>query len=108
MRGNGLFAIKIHSLTSLHTPVTAAGANPFDNLAFAVDGDQVRFKEYMTTGWQPARDVPSMVLKDVTYNLNGLTNHTFSTIFPIYDWKDNDGYNNIGTWIEAAAKQAGR
>lgn len=28
--------------------------------------------------------------------------------YPTYDWVDNDGYNNIGDWIEAAAKAAGR
>ena len=25
-----------------------------------------------------------------------------------YDWVDNDGYNNIGKWIEEAAKQTER
>lgn len=28
--------------------------------------------------------------------------------YPTYDWVDDDGYNNIGGWIEAAAKAAGR
>lgn len=28
--------------------------------------------------------------------------------FLTYDWVDNDGYNNIGDWIEKAAKDAGR
>lgn len=28
--------------------------------------------------------------------------------YPCYDWVNNDGYNNIGTWIEQAAQQAGR
>jgi hypothetical protein len=28
--------------------------------------------------------------------------------FSTYDWVDNDGYNNLGTWVEMAAKQAGR
>lgn len=28
--------------------------------------------------------------------------------FPVYDWVDNDGYMNLGTWIETAAKKAGR
>lgn len=29
-------------------------------------------------------------------------------IFPTYDWVNNDGYSNMGSWIEAAAKKAGR
>lgn len=32
----------------------------------------------------------------------------FSSEYPCYDWVDNDGYNNLGSWIEAAAKKAGR
>jgi len=32
----------------------------------------------------------------------------FSSLYKSYDWVDNDGYTNISTWIEAAAKAAGR
>lgn len=28
--------------------------------------------------------------------------------FETYDWIDNDGYNNLGKWIEVAAKKVGR
>lgn len=28
--------------------------------------------------------------------------------YPTYDWVSDDGYNNMGDWIEAAAKKAGR
>jgi len=28
--------------------------------------------------------------------------------YPIYDWVNDDGYNNVDDWIEAAAKAAGR
>lgn len=32
----------------------------------------------------------------------------FSIAYPCYDWMDDDGYENMGQWIEAAAKKAGR
>jgi hypothetical protein len=32
----------------------------------------------------------------------------FSGSYPCYDWVDNDGYNNLGKWIEEAAKKAGK
>lgn len=32
----------------------------------------------------------------------------FNTKYPCYDWVDDDGYNNMGKWIEAAAKAAGK
>lgn len=31
-----------------------------------------------------------------------------SSIYPTYDWVNNDGYTNMGTWIEEAAKKAGK
>jgi hypothetical protein len=62
VRGNGLLAIRVHSIPGFNKLASAAGFNPFNSVAFAVDGDQIRFKEYMTTGWQFARDVGSMPL----------------------------------------------
>jgi hypothetical protein len=33
---------------------------------------------------------------------------SLSKLYKTYDWVDDDGYNNISAWIEAAAKAAGR
>lgn len=32
----------------------------------------------------------------------------FSSLYPTYDWVRDDGYANFGTWVEKAAKAAGR
>jgi hypothetical protein len=39
------------------------------------------------------------------WSING---KPFTSIYRTYDWVRNDGYNNIGTWIELAARDAGR
>jgi len=31
-----------------------------------------------------------------------------SSKFPVYNWNNDNGYANLGSWIEAAAKKAGR
>lgn len=31
-----------------------------------------------------------------------------STLYPTYDWVDDNGYENMGTWIEKAALKAGK
>ena len=31
-----------------------------------------------------------------------------SEIYPTYDWVNDDGYENLGSWVEKAAKKAGR
>ncbi|PZO73556.1 MAG: TIR-like domain-containing protein [Mesorhizobium amorphae] len=33
---------------------------------------------------------------------------TFKSMYQTYDWVRDDGYNNIGTWVERAARAAGR
>jgi hypothetical protein len=52
--GNGLLAVRINTIASLKSPATSAGPNPFGDVAFWVDKDRVRFKEYRTTGWESA------------------------------------------------------
>jgi hypothetical protein len=32
----------------------------------------------------------------------------FGQLYPAYDWVNDDGYNNLGKWVEKAAKKAGR
>lgn len=32
----------------------------------------------------------------------------FSDLYPTYDWVEDDGYTNLGDWIEAAAQAAGK
>ena len=108
IRGNGLLAIRIHSIGSLHSAATSSGGNPFDSLAFTINDKIINFKEYKTNGWQLSADVASMPLSDASYNLGNLNNHTFSNLFPIYDWNVDKGYDKLGIWIETAAKQAGR
>ena len=44
-------------------------------------------------------------------DLNGKTSKRFGQIpkgYPFYLWNNEDGYTNMGDWIEAAAKTAGR
>ena len=108
MRGNGLLAIRIHTIAGLDKRTCPVGPNPFDDLAFVVENDRLGFTEYPSKGWKPARDGDSVPLDDVTYQLGGRTNHTLSNLFPIYDWDVDGGFRNLGTWIEAAATHAGR
>lgn len=108
VRGNGLLAIRVHAVAGFDKKTCASGSNPFDDLAFVVEDDRLSFKEYMSTGWQPARDVGSMPLNDVAYDLGNRTNHTLSNLFPIYDWETDEGFEHLGMWIEVSASKAGR
>jgi hypothetical protein len=106
-RGNGVVAINIAGLTHFGNK-TIQGPNPLNHLAFTVAGDNVSWKERFGETWSAYSEVPTMKLNEVAYDLGGMGNHTFSHIFPSYDWVNDDGYNNLGGWIEKAAKDAGR
>jgi hypothetical protein len=108
MCGNGLLAVRINSISDFRNPPTLPGPNPFDDLAFDVDQDRVRFREYLTTGWGRAIDVGSMPQNEVRYDLGNTANHTLACLFPIYDWEVENGRQNLNRWIEKAAQQAGR
>lgn len=44
-------------------------------------------------------------------DLKGITSERCGELpkgYPFYLWFKNDGYNNLSTWIEKAAKAAGR
>ncbi|HBB86832.1 MAG TPA: TIR-like domain-containing protein [Blastocatellia bacterium] len=44
---------------------------------------------------------------NLTLTINGVK-RKLSEIYKTYDWIDDDGRSNLGSWVEAAAKQAGR
>lgn len=106
-RGNGLLAIKVSKVSSFGS-TTAQGPNPFDYLAFSISNGRVSWKESSGGRWRTYEDVPTISVSEVPYALGGKANHTFSTLFPIYDWIADSGYMNLGSWVEKAAKQAGR
>ena len=108
MRGNGLFGIQVGGIKNLRQETCGAGGNPFSALAFTIEGDRLKFQEYMATGWQWARDVGSMPMSEVAYDMRGMTNHTLSNLFPVYEWIADGGFENLGDWIESAAGHAGK
>ncbi|MDD5353240.1 MAG: TIR domain-containing protein [Candidatus Omnitrophica bacterium] len=50
-------------------------------------------------------------LKDSQGNTTSKGKNPFDNLkltYPVYDWVDDDGYDNMGDWIEKTAKDAGR
>lgn len=107
-RGNGLLGIKVAGIKNMAGQTAVQGPTLFDHLAFVVDGETVRWKYKAGERWLNYTDVPTMRLADVRYNLGGMTNNTFACLFKTYDWTSGNGYANLGSWVESAAKQAGR
>jgi hypothetical protein len=81
-RGNGMIGIYIHQIASAQTQTTdVKGKNPFDFIHVAAP---------QQFSYMAKRLIP------------------LSNLYPTYDWVDDDGYNNFESWVEAAAKKAGK
>jgi hypothetical protein len=105
--GMGVFGIRIHQLKDPNTGIDAAGGNPFDYLGYGTKDGKVAPMIKYASGWQAA---PYQALIDPSAApvLVGTGKPILGNILKVHDWVDNDGYNNFGKWVEAAAKQAGR
>jgi hypothetical protein len=45
---------------------------------------------------------------DLLYDTKNGKKVYFSSVYKTYDWINDDGYSNMGDWIEKAAKDAGK
>jgi hypothetical protein len=104
--GKGVFGIRVHQLKDPNNGADAAGSSPFEFLGYGTTGDG-NYKPMIKyeTGW---KDAPYQVTFDkVSVPLLANTDKPIlSNLLNVYDWVDNDGYNNFGNWVEKAAKQA--
>ena len=107
-RGNGIFGIRIHNIKNFEKQASIAGGNPFDFLLYKVNGSQVSWQEWNGGQWVNYTQVPTATISETGQSLTSGELKQFSHRFPVYDWVSNNGYENLGTWVENAAKQAGK
>lgn len=107
-RGNGLFGIRVNNIKDLGGAIGQAGVNPFDYLAYIVKDGRITWREWDGTQWVDYLKVPSAAVSEVGYALGLGDAKQFSHRFAVYDWITDGGYENLGTWVERAAQQAGK
>jgi len=107
-RGNGLIGIFIHNIPDKFKMTVQQGPNPFDYLHFQIDnyGNKIPLLEWNGQKWIEYNDTPVITTSNVSYNFGEVLKGQFSKIFPVYDWMNNDGYNNFANWVEQAAIKA--
>lgn len=106
-RGNGLLGIYVHNVRNLDKQTTVAGPNPFEQLAFRVVDGRISWLEVSNGNWTVYDRVPTMAQSDAAYDLGGRTNHTFGNVFRAYDWVNDNGYANLGTWLRLLQRKLG-
>ena len=105
----GLLGILIHDLKDVEGKTGKSGANPLDDYNENNFGENV--KNALVgggAGWGLAKLVfPHLAIPTLMVGA-ALAILTSSDDYKIYDWVADDGFNNLGDWIEKAAKQAGK
>lgn len=103
--GNGILGVYIHNIKDKNQHTIPKGPNPFDYLAikFNDTGDSISFLEYKNKNWVKYTDFDSYAISKVDKSLWGKA-YKLSKYYNTFDWVDNDGYNNFGTWVDKVAK----
>ena len=106
-QGRGLLGIHVHNINGFDGKPVAQGPDPLENLAFAVTKGRVSWIHYTTQGWQPYTEVPTASASDIPYSLRDGDYKTFKSLFSVYWWYGDNGYVNLGSWIDNAASKQG-
>lgn len=106
-KGNGQLGIYIHNIKDKNGYIDYKGKNPFGYLMLSIDNTgKARYYEWNGSQWILFSKYPNCSLSfDEKYRGK---NYQFSNMYPVYDWVSDDGFNNLGDWIEKAARDAGR
>jgi hypothetical protein len=107
--GMGVFGIRIDQIGDPKQGKDTAGSSPFEYPAFGTkQGDEKLYPMIKyTSGWKEAPHLEAIGRSAALY-LPRAGGVILNNLFTVYDWANNDGYDNFSKWVETAAKQAGR
>jgi hypothetical protein len=112
-KGMGVFGIRIHQIPDARRSAEPAGGvdepgfNPFFYLGYGRKDDQLYPMIRYESGWADAPYLSPITEKSAKY-LNGQDKPVLEDLFSVYDWEDDNGYDNFADWVENAATQSGK
>ena len=107
-RGSGLITVFVNGIKDLKTQQTdARGPDPLAQLYFTIsnDGKTAAIQEHSTGAWKSYTTISATSLAPAARSAG---KGFLSTFAKSYDWVIGNGYQNFASWIETAAKDAGR
>ena len=108
--GKGVFGLRIHGLKDKDGRADSPGLSPFDFLGYGSSnshpGKMVPNAKYKE-GWKIYEEADPITSNAAAY-LQAGTKPVLSTLFKVYDWAADNGYQNFSAWAQVAARQAGR
>lgn len=102
-KGNTLFGIHINSVKDKNQNVFSQGRNIFNYLGFIIsaDGSTLTYYEHDGSDWKIFADLPNKTITNIDRQ-NWGKGFNLSNWVQVYDWTNDNGYNNFPTWVENA------
>ena len=99
--GNHVFCVHINSIKGKDGKTKVKGSNPLYYLGFSYssDGKKLNLHDYVDGKWITYPDLEGWNVKEVEEKDRNKI-FRLSNIYRIYDWVDNDGYNNFSKWVK--------
>ena len=99
--GNHIFCVHINSIKGKDQKTKPLGENPlyYLGVSFSDDGKKVNLHDFINNKWIKYPDLEGWSVKEVDKKLRGEI-YRLSDELEIYDWIDDDGYNNFSNWVK--------
>lgn len=102
-RGNKIIGVHINSIKGKDQRTKTKGYNPFKYLGvtYSQSGETITLFEKVNVKWEKYKEIDGNASyrihqKPSEYRGNG---YNLASFYPVYDWIDNDGYNNFSRWV---------
>tara|TARA_Y100001933_G_C18823911_1_gene490475 strand:- start:41 stop:619 length:579 start_codon:yes stop_codon:yes gene_type:complete len=101
-KGNRIVGVHINSIKGKDQKTKKKGPNPLYYLGYKIssDGKRLDFHDFVQGEWVDYTDVPGYTLNKIAPVEQRDKYVRLSTIYNVYDWVDDDGYNNFSKWVE--------
>lgn len=100
-RGNHIIGVHINCIKCKNGKTKSKGNNPFYYLgySFSSDGKKINLHDYVDNKWIKYPDLEGWHVKEVPESDRNKI-FRLSEIYVVYDWYDDDGYNNFSNWVK--------
>lgn len=100
-KGNHILGVHINNIKGKDGNTKTKGYNPLYYLGYSFDktGEKLNLHNFINNEWTKYIDLEGWSVKQVPESDRNKI-YRLSTIYSVYDWIDDDGYNNFGNWIE--------
>ena len=101
-KGNSILGIHINGITGKDRKTKINGNNPLYYLGYSMgsNGKSLRLHNYIQGEWVDFTDLAGWNITNPVSDNQRNKIFRLSTIYPVYDWVKDDGYNNFASWIE--------